>query len=67
LWLWLYVGSGFLLKASHRFDIGFQWLNSKVDIEKKPLSAIGLVAGSLVALCYWGAIGVVWAIQHWKH
>jgi hypothetical protein len=54
VWLWLYAGSGFLLKAARRFDIGFQWFNRKFDIEKKPLSAIGLVAGALVAVVYWG-------------
>jgi len=55
--LWLYAGSGFLLKAARRFDIGFQWFNRKADIEKHPLNAIGLVAGSLVALIYWA-----WAV-----
>ena len=35
IWLWLYAGSGFLLKAARRFDIGFQWFNRKFDIEKK--------------------------------
>jgi hypothetical protein len=25
IWLWLYAVSGFLLKASRRFDIGFHW------------------------------------------
>jgi hypothetical protein len=53
IWLWLYAGSGFLLKAARRFDIGFDWFNRKFDIEKKPLQSIGLVAGSLVALMYW--------------
>ena len=58
LWLWLYAVSGFLLKFARRFDIGFQWFNRKFDIEKKPLSAIGLVAGALVAVMYWGfAVG----------
>jgi hypothetical protein len=52
--LWLYAGSGFLLKAARRFDIGFQWFNRKFDIEKKPLQSIGLVAGALVAMLYWG-------------
>jgi hypothetical protein len=55
-WLWLYVGSGFLLKAARRFDVGFDWLNRKFDLEKKPLQAIALVAGALVALVYWGAM-----------
>ena len=54
-WLWLYAGSGFLLKAAHRFDIGFDWFNRKFDIEKHPLQSIGLVAGALVAVVYWTA------------
>jgi hypothetical protein len=56
IWLWLYAGCGFLLKAARRFDIGFQWFNRKFDIEKKPLSAIGLVAGALVAVVYWTVV-----------
>jgi hypothetical protein len=55
IWLWLYAGSGFLLKAARRFDIGFDWFNRKFDIEKKPLQSIGLVAGALVAVVYWVA------------
>lgn len=53
IWLWLFAGSGFLLKFMQRFDKIFAWFNRKFDIEKKPLSAIGLVAGSLVAILYW--------------
>jgi hypothetical protein len=56
-WLWLYAGSGFLLKVARRFDFGFDWFNRKFDIEKKPLQSIGLVAGALVAVVYW-----TWAI-----
>ena len=56
IWLWLYAGSGFLLKAARRFDIGFEWFNRKVDIEKKPLQSIGLVAGALVAVGYWSVV-----------
>lgn len=56
IWLWLYVGSGFILKAARRFDIGFQWFNRHFDIEKKPLQSIGLVAGALVAIVYWTAV-----------
>jgi hypothetical protein len=54
VWLWMYAGSGFVVKAARLFDLGFQWFNRKFDIEKKPLQAIGLVAGSLVAIIYWG-------------
>jgi len=56
IWLWLYAGSGFLLKAARRFDIGFDWFNRKFDIEKKPLQSIGLVAGALVAVVYWAVV-----------
>jgi hypothetical protein len=55
-WLWLYAGSGFLLKAARRFDIGFDWFNRKFDIEKKPLQSIGLVSGAIVALIYWSVV-----------
>ena len=56
IWLWLYAGSGFLLKAARRFDIGFEWFNRHFEIEKKPLQSIGLVAGTLVAVVYWTAV-----------
>jgi hypothetical protein len=56
--VWRCAGSGLLLRFARRFDKFFEWFNSKVDIEKKPLSAIGLVAGALVAVMYWGfAVG----------
>jgi hypothetical protein len=55
LWLWLYAGSGFILKAARTLDLGFDWFNLKFDIEKKPLQSIGLVSGALVALLYWTA------------
>ena len=53
-WLWLYVASGFLLKAARLFDIGFQWFNSTFDIDKRPLQSMGVVAGVLVMLLWWG-------------
>jgi hypothetical protein len=64
LWLWLYAGSGFLIKTANRLDIGFAWFNRHFDIEKKPLSAIGLVSGVLVALIYWASVILSWVIHH---
>jgi hypothetical protein len=58
IWLWLYAGSGFLLIAARRLDIGFEWFDRTFDIEKKPLQSIGLVAGALVAVVYW-AVAIV--------
>jgi hypothetical protein len=64
LWIWLYAGAGFLLKAARRFDIGFQWFNRHFDIEKKPLQSIGLVSGVLVAFVYWAVVGGLFLAQH---
>jgi hypothetical protein len=47
-----------LLKAARRFDPGFDWFNRHFEIEKKPLQSIGLVAGAIVALVYWAAVGI---------
>jgi hypothetical protein len=54
--LWLYASSGFIIKFARRFDQSLGWFNRRFDIEKKPLSSIGLVAGALVALIYWAAV-----------
>jgi formate/nitrite transporter FocA (FNT family) len=59
IWLWLYAGSGFLLKAARRFDIGFAWFNHKFDIEKKPLYCMGILAGAFVSIAIWS-----WGIVH---
>jgi hypothetical protein len=56
IWLWLYTGSGFPLKAASRFDTLLNLMNKYMDIEKKPLQSIGLVAGALVAVVYWTAV-----------
>jgi hypothetical protein len=56
--IWLYAGAGFMLKFARRFDKSLGWFNRRFDIEKHPLSSIGLVAGALVAVVYWGfAVG----------
>jgi hypothetical protein len=62
VWLWLYFGSGFVLKAARRFDIGFDWFKRRFDIEHKPLSAIGRIAGALVAVFWWGVVLVRWIV-----
>jgi len=50
------VCSPVILKLATRFDIAFQVFNRKFDIEHKPLSAIGLVAGCIVAVVWWGVV-----------
>ena len=63
IWLWLYVGAGFLLKAARRIDVGFNWFSRKFDIEHKPLQSIGLVSGILMAGVYWVIIACVEAYE----
>jgi hypothetical protein len=58
IWMWLPVVSGFLLIAARRFNIGFEWFSRTFDIEKHPLQSIGLVAGAIVAVVYWTAVGI---------
>jgi hypothetical protein len=57
--LWLYAGAGFLLKGARRFDATMQWITTHMDIEKKPLQAIGLMAGAIVAIVHWGMVAAM--------
>jgi len=59
IWLWLYAGSGLILKAARSLDLGYEWFSRHFDIENKPLSSIGLIAGTLVAVVYWTVAAVV--------
>ncbi len=56
LWLWLYAASALILRAARRFDLAFQWFTRKLDIEEKPFSAIGFVAGGLVTVLWWAFV-----------
>ena len=64
IWLWLYAGSGFLLKASHRIYEAAEPMNADMDIEQKPLQSIGLVAGPLVAVVYWVVVIMGRIVHH---
>ncbi len=54
IWLLLLVTTGALLRAGLRLPFGIPLLTRRFDIEKKPLQCIGLMAGGIVAICYWG-------------
>jgi len=54
MWLWLYVASGWLVRTILRLPIGIPLLNRWFDVEKKPLQCLGMMAGGIVAVCYWG-------------
>lgn len=53
VWVWMYVASGFVLKAANRFDDAFSWFSKHFDIENKPLQSLGLVAGAMSTIAYW--------------
>ena len=59
---WLPLVAGRAILAARRLGLGFQWFNSKVDIEHKPLSSIGLVAGAMVAVLWWTVVVVRWVV-----
>lgn len=53
IWVTLYGVSGLALKFATRIARGLSWLSRKLDIEKKPVQSMGLVASVLVAFVYW--------------
>ena len=55
IWLWLYAISGVLIRIGRRSEVILNWFTRRFDIEKKPLRALGLVAGALAALPYFEA------------
>jgi hypothetical protein len=65
--LFILLLAAWIVRVTQHFLTGFRWFNSKLDVEKKPLQSIGLVAGALVAVVYWGVVGGVTLVQHFKH
>jgi len=64
IWVWLYVLSIGLIRLAHK--IRFVWVKivPYLDIEKKPLVAIGRVAGLLAGTGYAALLGAVWLYNH---
>jgi len=52
VWVWLYAGSGLLVKLGQYLGIGVKVLKVVLDIENKPLRSMGYVAILLVTLVY---------------
>jgi hypothetical protein len=64
-WLWLYVISISLIRTAHRARSLWIKLLPFLDIEEKPLVAIGRVAGLLSGAVYAMLLGAVWLARHW--
>jgi len=60
-WLWLYAGSGLLLRIALRYDTCFDWFNGHFDIAKKPLYSVGLVSGALFVVI-WSVAVIAWKL-----
>ena len=60
----LVMSSASVLGAIRRLDAGFNWFNRNFDIENKPLSAVGFVAGVLMAIIYWTVVILSLLIHH---
>jgi hypothetical protein len=58
IWIWLYVLSIFSIKIAHKIRPVWLKLLPYLDIEKKPMQAIGRIAGVLAGAS-WGAILVL--------
>lgn len=53
IWLWLYVIAGAVVAFVVRLRSGARFVRWALDVEKKPLSSIGLVAGCIAAIVTW--------------
>jgi hypothetical protein len=63
VWLWLYVASALLAKLIHRLRLASTRLLPLMDIEAKPLTVVGRVAGLLAGICY-GLVFCLLSIAH---
>jgi hypothetical protein len=50
----VWLASGLILSAARRLNLGFKWFNRTFDIRRKPLACLGLVAGTICAVLWWG-------------
>jgi hypothetical protein len=65
IWVWLYVLSIVVIKLLHHARAIWVKLTPYLDIEKKPLVAIGRVAGLLAGAGYAVILGFIWIGSHW--
>jgi len=65
VWVWLYVLSIYVIRAAHRLRFVWAKITPYLDIDKRPLVAVGRVAGLLAGLGYSIVLGVIWISHHW--
>ena len=64
IWVWLYVLASVAIRLLH--GARFIWVKIVpfLNIEKKPMDAIGRVAGIIAGICYGVVLAGVWLYQH---
>ena len=60
VWLWFYALSGLLVRVVVSFRSGAVIIRDHLNIEEKPLSTMGFVAGGLMACGWWGICLMSW-------
>jgi hypothetical protein len=66
IWVWLYVLSIFTIKLAHKVRPLWLKLLQYLDIEKKPMQAIGRIAGLMAGMGYALILALVWVSHHWR-
>ncbi|MBV8113845.1 MAG: hypothetical protein JO300_03835 [Silvibacterium sp.] len=65
IWVWLYLSSAMSIRLIQK--VRFLWMKIVpfLDVEKKPLIAIGRVAGLVAGAGYVILLGTFWVVRHW--
>jgi hypothetical protein len=64
IWVWLYVLSSVAIRILHKVRFVWDRIIRILDIEKKPMQAIGRVAGVMAGCGYLLLLGGVWLFRH---
>jgi hypothetical protein len=60
VWVWLYVVSAAVIKLLHKTQAFWTHLLGFLDLDEKPLSSVGRVAGLLAGASYLTLLGALW-------
>jgi hypothetical protein len=66
-WVWLYVLAGAFIKIARKVSVGWTVVSPFMDIEKKPLTAIGRIAGLAAGATYGLVSGALLLRQYASH
>ncbi len=64
VWVWLYILASVTVRILHKVRFIWVKLVPILDIEKKPMQAIGRVAGAIAGCSYLALLCVVWLFKH---